>query len=71
MPVGMKVKEAVARNLRTSSLHYTTIMSESVSLASALLTLVVFAFDVSKSLYEVVSTLKSQRQTMSRMFSLM
>jgi hypothetical protein len=38
-------------------------MAETVGLASGLLTLVVFAFDSSKSLYEAISSFKSQRQT--------
>ena len=38
-------------------------MAEAVGLASGLLTLVVFTFDASKSLYEALSSLKSQRQT--------
>lgn len=38
-------------------------MAEAVGLASGLLTLVVFAFDASKSLYEAISSFKSQRQT--------
>ncbi|KAJ4383784.1 hypothetical protein N0V86_000627 [Didymella sp. IMI 355093] len=38
-------------------------MAEAVGLASGLLTLVVFTFDASKSLYEAVSSFKSQRQT--------
>jgi hypothetical protein len=38
-------------------------MAEAVGLASGLLTLVLFAFDGSKSLYEAISSFKSQRQT--------
>lgn len=38
-------------------------MAEAVGLASGLLTLVVFAFNTSKSLYEAITSLKSQRQT--------
>ena len=38
-------------------------MAEAVGLASGLLTLVVFAFDASKSLYEAISGFKSRRQT--------
>ena len=38
-------------------------MAEAVGLASGILTLVVFAFDASKSLYEAISSFKNQRQT--------
>ena len=38
-------------------------MAEAVGLASGLLTLIVFTFDASKSLYEAISSFKSQRQT--------
>ncbi|KAH5617543.1 hypothetical protein HBI23_254250 [Parastagonospora nodorum] len=38
-------------------------MAEAVGLASGLLTLVVFVFDASKSLYEAIYNFKSQRQT--------
>jgi hypothetical protein len=37
-------------------------MAEAVGLASGILTLVVFAFNTSKSLYEAVSSFKSQRK---------
>jgi hypothetical protein len=37
-------------------------MAEAVGLASGLLTLVVFALDASKSLYEAISSFKSQRK---------
>lgn len=38
-------------------------MAEAVGLASGLLTLIIFAYDKSKSLYEAVSSFKSQRKT--------
>jgi len=38
-------------------------MAEAVGLASGLLTLTIFAYDTSKSLYEAVSSFKSQRKT--------
>ena len=38
-------------------------MAEAVGLASGILTLAVFAFDASKSLYEAISSFKNQRQT--------
>lgn len=38
-------------------------MAEAVGLASGLLTLIIFAYDTSKSLYEAVSSFKSQRKT--------
>ncbi|KAM3070113.1 hypothetical protein ACMFMG_003853 [Clarireedia jacksonii] len=37
-------------------------MAEAVGLASSLLTLIIFAYDTSKSLYEAISSFKSQRQ---------
>jgi hypothetical protein len=38
-------------------------MAEVIGLASGLLTLTIFAYDTSKSLYEAVSSFKSQRKT--------
>jgi DNA repair ATPase RecN len=38
-------------------------MAEAVGLASGLLTLIIFAYDTSKSLYKAVSSFKSQRKT--------
>ena len=38
-------------------------MAEAVGLASSLLALTIFAYDTSKSLYEAVSSFKSQRKT--------
>jgi len=38
-------------------------MAEAVGLASGLLTLIIFAYDTSKSLYEAISSFKSQRKT--------
>jgi hypothetical protein len=38
-------------------------MAEVVGLASGLLTLIIFAYNTSKSLHEAVSSFKSQRQT--------
>lgn len=52
-----------ARTLLNSLQRSTIIMAEAVGLASGLLTLVVFTFNASKSLYKAISSLKSQRQT--------
>lgn len=38
-------------------------MAEAIGLASGILTLVIFTYDTSKSLYEAVSSFKSQRKT--------
>lgn len=38
-------------------------MAEAVGLASGLLTLIIFAYNTSKSLYEAVSSFQSQRKT--------
>ncbi len=38
-------------------------MAEAVGLASSLLTLIIFTYNTSKSLYEAVSSFKSQRKT--------
>jgi hypothetical protein len=56
------LNNTAACTLPTSPQRYTIVMAEAVGLASALLTLVVFTFDASKSLYEAVSSFKSQRQ---------
>lgn len=57
------LSNVAARTLPNSSQHSTINMAEAVGLASGLLTLVMFTFDASKSLYEAISSLKSQRQT--------
>ncbi|RAR13367.1 hypothetical protein DDE83_003230 [Stemphylium lycopersici] len=44
-------------------------MAEAVGLASGLLTLIVFTFDASKSLYEAISSFKSQRQTIKHVLA--
>jgi hypothetical protein len=46
-----------------SSQYRTILMAEAVGLASGLLSLTIFAYNTSKSLYEAVSSFKSQRKT--------
>lgn len=43
--------------------HQSYMMAEAVGFASALLGLTIFAYDTSKSLYEAVSSFRSQRKT--------
>jgi hypothetical protein len=40
-------------------------MAEAIGLASGLVTLIIFTYETSKSLYEVVSSFKSQRKTIT------
>lgn len=44
-------------------------MAEAVGLASGLLTLTIFAYDASKSLYNAVSSFKSQRKTIKNVLA--